>query len=80
MYFSMRNTVGKDYLVFLINLLCRHFCVLAHFADRTSRSHTTIIAAHEATLAVIAVNYDGTRLATASEKVLSLVQERYTLD
>jgi WD40 repeat protein len=32
------------------------------------RSHTTIIAAHEATLAVIAVNYDGTRLATASEK------------
>jgi hypothetical protein len=32
------------------------------------RSRTTIIAAHETSLAVIAVNFDGTRLATASEK------------
>lgn len=51
-------------VLFSVVILVGHIRVELYDAKKT-----TLIAAHETTLSCFALNYDGSRLATASEKV-----------
>ena len=66
-----RGTVRVEVLQFIITLYaCTPLSLPMHHRQLYDIRKTTLVPAHEADLAQICLNLDGTRLATASDKVL----------